>query len=134
MSNYLSQFYIQHNNNNELNYLQYINNNRDNKIKKNIDRILLNINKLKIGSNKKYQISGYYEYNIIIDLIKNDKTILYKFINDENIKKNKLIKIYGRTSNNKLICPFKCMFCDNSKMLFHNKLIPVSYIHIIKNH
>jgi hypothetical protein len=136
MSNYLSQYYIQYNklinNTNELNYLKYINNNRDDKIKNNINKILLNINKLKSGSNKKYQISGYYEYNIIIDLIKNDKTILYKFINDESIKKNKLINIYGRTNNIKLVCPFNCMICDNSKMLFHNKLIPVSYINIFK--
>ncbi len=48
------------------------------------------------------------------------------------LKKNKLINIYGRTNNIKLVCPFNCIFCDNSKMLFHNKLIPVSYINISK--
>jgi hypothetical protein len=91
---------------------------------KNITMILNNIQKMKIGSSKKYQISGYHQWKQLDKLLFNSE-IKYELIFDEKLTRSivdKIIKNYDSGC---------CNECDG-KMQFIEKQVPVMYISVTK--
>ena len=91
----------------------------------NIKKIINNINKLKNGSCKKYQISGYHEYKLLEYDLKQINNIKYELVEDEILQRNIVNKIIGSYSDG---C---CYDCDGTIEYKHTKT-PVLYIQIKK--
>ena len=91
----------------------------------NIKKIIDNINKLKNGSCKKYQISGYHEYKLLEYELKQINNIKYELVEDEILQRNVVNKIIGSYSDG---C---CYDCDGTIKYEHTK-ISVLYIQIKK--
>ena len=91
----------------------------------NIKKIIDNINKLKNGSCKKYQISGYHEYKLLKYKLKQINNIKYELVEDKILQRNAVNKIIGSYSDE---C---CFDCDGTIKYEHTK-ISVLYIQIKK--
>ena len=91
----------------------------------NVTKIINNINKLKNGSCKKYQISGYHEYKLLEHELKQISHIKYKLVEDKLLQRNKVNKIIGSYSDG---C---CFDCDGTIKYEHIKT-SVLYIQINK--
>jgi hypothetical protein len=91
----------------------------------NVTKIINNINKLKNGSCKKYQISGYHEYKLLEHELKQISHIKYKLVEDKLLQRNKVNKIIGSYSDG---C---CFDCDGTIKYEHTKT-SVLYIQINK--
>ena len=105
--------------------IEYRVNNMMKKTDKNIHLILNNIEKMKIGANKKYQISGYHEWKILNKKLSYIPNIKYELITDDNLTKNVVDVIIGRYISG---C---CNECDG-RMNFVEKKVPVLYIDVKK--
>ena len=79
-----------------------------NKTNKNINLILNNISKLKIGNTKKYQISEYHEWKILNNKLSFIPNIEYELINDNKLTRNVVDTIIG--SSNSGCCGIKILF------------------------
>ena len=95
------------------------------KMNTNINNIIKNISKLKINNNKKYQISGYHEFKILDNILKNNNGVQYLLLQDDKLLKNKVTHIYAGFDSE---C---CSECDLKPQYEHQK-VPILYVQVYK--
>ena len=91
-----------------------------------IKQTLHNIENLKTNTCKKYQLSGYHEYKLLIHELLSVNNITYELIEDDVLLKNVVSEIRGRYSEG---C---CRDCDGTYENKHKK-VPILYLKIKKN-
>lgn len=95
------------------------------KMNTNINNIVANISKLKTNNNKKYQISGYHEFKILDNILKNNNNIKYSLLQDDKLFKNAVTHIFAGFDSE---C---CSECD-LKPQYEHKKVPMLYVHVYK--
>lgn len=95
------------------------------KLTRHVELIVTQINRLKQGV-RKYQISGYHEYHVIENILKNNPDIRYKLVIDEEAERNKVSKILGSSHTTSFYDS------DDDKLYFKHTKVPVMYIEIDK--
>ena len=97
--------------------------NMKDKINKHIDFIVSRVEKNGGSGIKKYQISGYYEYNILKNKLTHYDVSL---IVDDKQTRNKVSAIIGSTHTTAFYD------YDDDKLYFRHKKVPVMYVQINK--